>query len=116
MYYKLYFAGVVVKSMVHEEGCQGCIQRHNCREMYGKLGDSEGPSVTLGAVIAFLIPIVVFITSLVAAERIAGYFAASATVQTVIGLTVALGITSVWVLVARVIIRAGLGYGSRNKG
>jgi len=114
VYYKFYFDGVVVKTMVDEESCQGCNQAHSCREMYGKLGNSKGPSVALGAVIAFLVPIVVFVISLTAVERIAGRFTARATAQTAIGLAVALAVTLLWVLAARVIIRTLSGNGNSN--
>ena len=60
--------------MIDQGNCEGCSQRHDCREIYGKLGGSAGPSVILSVVIAFLSPIVVFISCLAVFEIGAGFF------------------------------------------
>jgi len=49
--------------------CQDCIQKHDCKRIYEQLGDSQGPSVALKAILAFLLPLMVFIVSLAVFER-----------------------------------------------
>jgi hypothetical protein len=53
--------------------CEGCRQRHDCRDIYGELGGADSASVTLGVVVAFLAPIVIFIVCLSAVEGAAGF-------------------------------------------
>ena len=54
--------------MVQKDFCQSCGRRHSCRDIYGKLGNAEGPSVALKVILAFLIPVLVFIVTLAAFE------------------------------------------------
>jgi len=56
--------------MAQEKFCQSCNQKHDCREVYQELSDTKGPSVALKAVVAFLLPILVFIACLAAFEAI----------------------------------------------
>ena len=106
----LFFLGTALsclaaKIMADEDYCQSCMQRHDCREIYGKLGHSEGPSIALRVVIVFLAPIVVFIVSLAAFERAAGLVTSMAAVRTGVGLAGALVVTFGWILAAKVIDR-----------
>jgi hypothetical protein len=103
--YKLILPCVVVKIMGDEEFCQCCSQRHNCGEIYGKLADAKGPSVTLSVVIAFLAPLVVFVVSLAVVEKSVGCVTKIVELRTGVGLAVAVTVTFVWVLIARVINR-----------
>ena len=94
-----------MKIMADEDYCQSCMQRHDCREIYGKLGHSEGPSITLRVVIVFLAPLVVFIVSLAAFERAVGFVTSLPAVRTGVALSAALVLTFAWMLAAKVIDR-----------
>lgn len=87
--------------MVSGRNCEGCRQKHDCGEIYGKLGTSGGHSVTLHVLLAFLSPIVVFLAFLVGVERIAGFYTNSAGLRTLAGLLVGVGGTFLWILAAR---------------
>lgn len=89
--------------MTDGKNCEGCRQRHDCREIYGKLGVGGGPSVTLRVVIAFLSPILVFIAFLAGGEKAVGLFTNSAALRTGVGLFAAVGATFLWIFVARAI-------------
>ena len=56
--------------MVEEKFCQECGQKHDCQEVYERLGKAEGPSVVWRAVLAFLLPLVIFIVVLVVCEEV----------------------------------------------
>jgi hypothetical protein len=56
--------------MAELKPCQECDQKHKCREVYQQLGKAQGPSVAFKAVVAFLLPILIFIASLAAFEGI----------------------------------------------
>ena len=88
------------KSMNGQRKCEGCRQRQDCREIYGKLGGAEGASITLSVVIAFLAPIVIFVVCLAVVEWAAGLFTARVELQTAFGLVSAVAATLAWVLVA----------------
>lgn len=55
--------------MTQQEFCQVCNQKHDCRKVYRELGSADGPPVTAQVVLAFLLPLVVFIACLGGAER-----------------------------------------------
>ncbi len=50
--------------MTQAKGCEGCSQVHDCKKVYERLGDPEGSSVALKVVIAFALPIGVFVALL----------------------------------------------------
>ena len=50
--------------MVQQEFCQACRQKNDCEKVYRKVCGAKGPSVTLLVVLAFLLPLVVFIAGL----------------------------------------------------
>jgi len=56
--------------MAQLKSCQECDQRHQCQEIYQQLGKAQGPSVAFKAIVAFLLPLVVFIVTLAIFEKI----------------------------------------------
>ena len=56
--------------MTRQEFCHTCKQKNDCGNVYEQLGRREGPSVAVRVVLAFLLPLVVFILSLAVFERI----------------------------------------------
>lgn len=50
--------------MTQAKGCEGCSQAHDCKKIYERLGNVDGPSVTPKVLIAFVLPIGVFIGAL----------------------------------------------------
>lgn len=99
------YPNVVVKSMGDEQFCERCSQRHDCRGIYGKLGNAEGPSLTLRVVLAFLMPILVFIVSLGVLEKGLGWVTERAALRTAASLSGAVVATLAWILTASAIDR-----------
>jgi hypothetical protein len=52
--------------MAELKSCQECDQKHKCQDIYQQLGKSQGPPVAFKAVVAFLLPLLIFIASLAA--------------------------------------------------
>ncbi len=50
--------------MKQQEFCQDCHYKHDCRQIYRQLGHASGPSIVRKVIVAFLLPLVVFIISL----------------------------------------------------
>ena len=50
-------------AMAKENLCEKCSEKKSCEEAYKQLGQAKGPSVVVGAIVAFVVPIVVFIAS-----------------------------------------------------
>ncbi len=88
-----------------QEKCEGCRQRHDCREVYGKLGGVGDPSITLSVIIVFLVPMLIFIVCLAGVEKAVGFFTNMVELRMGLGLFTAVGATFLWILVARVIHR-----------
>ena len=91
--------------MTEQKVCQDCNQKHDCQRIYEQLGDIKGPSVVIKVIVAFLLPLVVFIVSLAAFQEIFGNTISSQRVQTVLSLLPALLVTFVCILIIRVINR-----------
>jgi len=91
--------------MEQQENCQGCYQKDQCREIYRQMGNAEGPSVVCKVVVAFLVPIVVFIGVLAVFERTLAGVIHPKGLQTVCGFLSAAVATYACILITRVIKR-----------
>lgn len=89
--------------MQGDDFCRGCNQKDRCQEAYRQLGSVRGPSILGRVVLAFLLPMLVFIGSLAVFERAAGKAAAAKDVQTALSLLLAAAATLVCVLATRAI-------------
>ena len=94
---------MVVKTMTEQKVCQDCNQKHDCQRIYEQLGDVEGPSVVIKVIVAFLLPLVVFIVSLAAFQQIFAKAISSQRVQTAFSFLLALVVTFICILIVRVI-------------
>jgi uncharacterized membrane protein (DUF485 family) len=84
--------------------CKGCSDRQSCKDVYQKMGESEGPPLTFGVIMAFLLPLLIFIAALAAGQVLLKRLNANLPV-TVISLILAFLVTACYVLVARVIVK-----------
>ena len=75
--YNLDFLCLVAETVAQSKFCEGCTQAHDCKKVYEQLGQSKGSSVALGVVVAFLLPIIVFVVTL----GVSGQFLANAVAQ-----------------------------------
>ena len=89
--------------MASEKFCKDCIQKHDCRSVYEQLGNDSSPSVALKVILAFLLPLMVFIVSLAVFERVLAGAIATERMQTALCFVLALLATFVCVLITRVI-------------
>jgi hypothetical protein len=48
--------------------CRNCYQKHDCQEKYRQLGEIKSPPITFKIIVAFLLPLLVFIVSLAVFE------------------------------------------------
>lgn len=95
---------MVEKRMVQSKSCEGCSQAHDCKKVYEHLGGSEGPPITRMVLVAFLLPILVFIVALggfgwLLQDAVAGPY------QTPLALVLALATTVGVLLVVRILSR-----------
>jgi len=105
IYYKTGSFYTVVKTMDELKFCQQCNQRHKCQEVYRQLGKTEGPSVVFKVVVAFLLPLVVFIGALAAFEGILAGAINSKEMRTALSFLLALPVTFVCIFVLKAINR-----------
>lgn len=81
-----------------DKGCQSCGQQHRCHSIYYRLGHAEGPPVFLKVLLAFGIPLVVFIVTLAVAGTLLGGITASHAGSTLLSFVLALALTTLAVL------------------
>jgi hypothetical protein len=94
---------MVAKTMAEQKICEDCNQKHDCRRIYEQLGDVEGPSVVIKVIVAFLLPLVVFIVSLAVFQEIFVRAISSQGLQAALSLLTALVVTFICILIVRVI-------------
>jgi len=86
--------------MEEQDFCRGCAQRDHCQQVYDKLGCSDSAPVTLKVVVAFLLPLVVFIVCLGTFKLFFNALDVSARLGTGLGIVLALMATLAYILVA----------------
>jgi len=91
------------KTMVNENFCQSCTQKDTCRDTYEKIGDAKGPSVIWRVLIAFLLPIMVFIASLAAFEKISAQLINTKELRTIASFALALVVTFLLILITKAV-------------
>jgi hypothetical protein len=89
--------------MGQQKICEDCYQKHNCQEIYEKLGKTKGRSVVFKVLIAFLLPMLVFIGFLAGFEGIWGEAIKLNKLQIILNFLLALVLTGVCVLIIRAI-------------
>jgi hypothetical protein len=89
--------------MVEQNFCQNCYQKHDCREIYRQLGKAQCPPVTLKIIVAFLLPVVVFIVSLAVFEAIFSKVINTGLLQTATSLLSAFLTTAACVSITKII-------------
>lgn len=50
--------------MLRPTDCDGCHQGHTCAEVYRELGPDQSPAVTRAALVAFVLPLGVFVAAM----------------------------------------------------
>jgi len=91
--------------MVQQETCKGCIHENDCQAIYKKLTSlsAAADSVVFKAGLAFLLPIIVFITSLAAFQHTLAEMIDTKRLQTILSFLLALSVTFTVVLIIKVI-------------
>lgn len=55
--------------MTEDKNCDGCANTDRCSAVYEKIGHTKGPPVVYKVILAFLLPIIIFIVSLALCEQ-----------------------------------------------
>ena len=91
--------------MPDEDKCQSCESRDSCKEIYKQVGSSSEPSVTFRVLIAFLLPIAVFIIVLAISEKMLASKLNSQAAVTAISVITAVFITGLVVFIVRALVK-----------
>jgi uncharacterized membrane protein len=89
--------------MASQSFCQDCTKKHDCQSVYEQLGNTTGSSVVFKVILAFLLPLIVFIVSLAVSERIISGAVNIEKLQIVLSLLPALLATFICIFIIRVI-------------
>jgi hypothetical protein len=89
--------------MVSKSFCKDCFQKHDCRIIYEHLGKSSGESIVLKVILAFLLPLIVFIVSLAVSERVLAGVIGVEKLQIIFSLLPALLATFICIFIIRMI-------------
>lgn len=85
--------------MIKENICQECSQKDSCKQTFEKLGDTRGLSVTVRSILAFLLPLIIFIATLGVFEKTFSKNLNNKQLQTGVGFLLALAVTLVYISV-----------------
>ncbi len=89
--------------MDQENNCRDCVQSNSCKEMYRALGRRGGPNVALMSVVAFVVPVAVFVGALACS----GWFLRGISGTQRFGTILSFGIASATTVVVVFAVKAG---------
>ena len=89
--------------MENNENCSDCPQSHDCKSMYQQLGNAKGPNVALKVLLAFVLPIAVFIAGLALFGHVFAGLEMSENAQIALTALLAAGAASICVLITRML-------------
>lgn len=89
--------------MTEHDNCSGCPEKDTCQAIYKQIGQAQGPSVVWKAIVAFLLPIVVFIIVLAVSERLLYNIIGSEKLRTIAGLLSGIAASFVYIFSVRAI-------------
>ena len=89
--------------MASQNFCKDCIQKHDCRRVYEQLGNTAGSSVVFKVILAFLLPLIVFIVTLAASERVIARAINIEKLQIILSLLTALLATIACIFIVKVV-------------
>jgi hypothetical protein len=91
--------------MPDEDKCEGCQSRDSCKEIYKLIGSGKGPSVTVRVLIAFVMPLAVFIAALIISENILASKLDPEAAITALSLIIAVITSALAVLIVRALLK-----------
>lgn len=89
--------------MAQEDFCSQCPQSHDCRAVYEQLGKSRGPNVVPKVVVAFLLPIAVFIAALAVSDYMLARAIAGKNLRIMVGFALAGCVSFVCILIVKAV-------------
>jgi len=89
--------------MPQNESCDQCSEKLRCREVFQQLGNTSGRFIVRNVLVAFALPLVVFIGVLMVAQQFLAVRIESDNWRTALASLLALGAAVVCVAVARMI-------------
>ena len=99
--------------------CENCGYRHVrgrcCIDIYQQLGRTKGPSVVGKVLLAFVIPLLVFIAALVLAGYVLSIFLAGSGINALLAFLIAIALTVIFVQLIRVFTRKPIDTENKNK-
>jgi hypothetical protein len=85
--------------------CKDCFHKDNCSEIYRQMGRIKGKSVTLKVIVAFLLPLIIFIATLAIFQELTAGMIKSEGLQTILGLLAAFAAGFTCVLISKLLNR-----------
>ncbi|MCK5226334.1 MAG: hypothetical protein KAQ89_06410 [Planctomycetes bacterium] len=91
--------------MEQQKSCENCSTKNSCQDVYCEIGKKKGPSIVIKAVTALLLPMLVFIATLVATEKIlkTQLNIENKEIQTIVAFLAAIVVTAIAVVIIKVI-------------
>ena len=89
--------------MEDKDFCKKCNKKHSCRDVYEKIGKSNSPPVTVNVIKAFVLPVILFIISVVLLDDWVSNITNNHKLQIVLQIVLAVLITSLVIILTKIL-------------
>ncbi|MDD5133862.1 MAG: hypothetical protein PHP01_00445 [Phycisphaerae bacterium] len=81
--------------------CDNCGQKNSCQAIYEKLGKSKSPSILLKVITAILLPLIFFIVTIAATEKIFSERITNSSGRNMLALVTAVAVVGLYLLILK---------------
>jgi uncharacterized membrane protein YoaK (UPF0700 family) len=89
--------------MAQRESCERCDHKLSCKEAFKRLGNIRGQSIVRSVLVAFVLPLLIFIACLAAAQQILTRYIKSSSLCSAVALLLAIAAAVVCVAVVKTV-------------
>ena len=87
---------------MEQKQCDGCNHQNDCQEVYQRLSSSKEPSVLAKTVLALLLPLIIFIVTAVACEKLLANLPASQLVKVLLSILSGVIVTIAYIMIFKI--------------
>lgn len=86
---------------MEQKQCEGCSHQNDCQKVYQQLSNTKGSSVLAKTVLALLLPLIIFIITAAACEKLLESLLASQLVRVLLSIMAGIVTVSVYIVIIK---------------
>ena len=91
---------------MEQKHCEGCSHQNDCKEVYQRLSNTKGESVLAKTVLALLLPLIIFIITAAACEKLLANLLTGRLLRVLLSVLSGIIVVSVYIVIIKIAARS----------